>query len=344
MNSVILIFLAIGASSPVFWQKDTSHLRQIEGVSRDRDYSGGQDGFCSGESKMTTPYGIKYSNVINVPKNYERIGYAFPWRQSRGHGYFGLSAAHNFRFRPSHSKFGWEVNNVLKALKYRYGSSDFLNKTGGAANVFYAERPFAGLPITMVQLNQVCPVGAGNQLGLLSFNLDTYSINSRLSGRLCHPEALLGLLPDSSGFNSRLGLGGLNQMVGGLGFQQRFFSSVSTSTSFCRSIASIDRSQTSGNQGPQATQRSPKSNPSLIVSEDSLSLRSVSRPRLLYQIIGLQAVIFSLIGTILCLSRAFPYIPNGREGRWTALSLVGIVFFTLGIEWFITGQVRLLGL
>jgi hypothetical protein len=31
-------------------------------------------------------------------------------------------------------------------------------------------------------------------------------------------------------------------------------------------------------------------------------------------------VILSLVGTVIALSRAFPYVPNGREGRWTAIA------------------------
>ena len=65
---------------------------------------------------------------------------------------------------------------------------------------------------------------------------------------------------------------------------------------------------------------------------------------MLQQIIGLQAIILCLVGTVIALSRAFPYVPNGREGFWTICGSAGMIASGLGVVWFINGKLGLFGL
>ena len=96
-------------------------------------------------------------------------------------------------------------------------------------------------------------------------------------------------------------------------------------------VASIGGSTDSGCQRDQATNSLKPSGPQSLTGDLDLRTRSISTPRLLYQIVCIQVILFELLATSVGLARALGLIRNGRESSWLALAVAEVIWFRTGL-------------
>lgn len=95
-----------------------------------------------------------------------------------------------------------------------------------------------------------------------------------------------------------------------------------------------------GDQGEQPSDQPPQRNAGGLESGPGTGLGGVSRPRLLYEIIGLQAMLFGCLGAAIAFARSFlPSEP--RKNAWTAIGTASLIGGALLFGFLVNGELRL---
>ncbi len=103
-----------------------------------------------------------------------------------------------------------------------------------------------------------------------------------------------------------------------LGFRDGPLRSIGAALRLVSSVPRINGGGDSGAEREKTPYRLEKGIPSGLVSKLGLRFSSIGGPSLLDKIICLQAMVFGLFGTGVCLAKGASPIPKGREGLWIA--------------------------